>query len=345
MNVKNSSKRLKKITVITLLSITVVYCTYLFFDHLWHETTDNAQVEGHIYQVNPKIGGQILEVLVDDNEYVQKGQILARIDPNDIELIYAQAKAGLAQIEAEKAAAIAVMEASKSASQAAFSNIAVVKAKKERLGTDLVRFTNLRNDDIVPQSKLDDLNTNFEVVTTQVTAAQQHYSATNSQYVAAHQKLSSIDAAIEAARVQVENAALKLSYTNIKAPATGIVSKKAIEAGQVIGPGQPLMAITDPKDLWIVANFKEVQVAKMFDGQEVDIKIDAFPNKRFKGQIESIAAATGAKFSLLPADNATGNFTKVTQRIPVKIALQNTEQNDFHLRAGMSAVVKVIDKK
>ena len=334
---------IKKIAIISIIVMVLVYCSYLFVDHLRYEKTDNAQIEGHIYQVNPKIGGQILEVLVDDNEYVEKGQILVRIDKSDIELMYAQAKAGLAQIKAEKAAALAVMEASKSASQAAFSNIAVVKAKKKRISTDLVRFTNLRNDDIIPQSKIDDINTNFEVVTSQVIAAQQQYNASNGQYNASFQKISSIDAAIEAAKVQVRNAELKLSYTDIKAPASGIVSRKMIESGQVIRPGQPLMAITDFTELWIVANFKEGQVAKIVEGQEVDIKIDAFPNKHFKGKIESIAAATGAKFSLFPADNATGNFTKVTQRIPVKIVFDKNELKDEKLRTGMSVVVKVIN--
>lgn len=334
---------IKKITIISIIVMVLVYCSYLFIDHLRYEKTDNAQIEGHIYQVNPKIGGQIFEVLVDDNEYVKKGQILVRIDKSDIELMYAQAKAGLAQIKAEKATALAVMDASKSASQASFSNIAVVKAKKKRISTDLVRFTNLRNDDIIPQSKIDDINTNFDVVTSQVIAAQKQYNASNGQYIASFQKISSIDAAIEAAKVQVRNTELKLSYTDIKAPASGIVSRKMIESGQVIRPGQPLMAITDFTELWIVANFKEGQVAKIVVGQEVDIKIDAFPNKHFKGKIESIAAATGAKFSLFPADNATGNFTKVTQRIPVKIVFDKNELKDEKLRTGMSVVVKVIN--
>lgn len=338
------SKKTKKIAIISIILIVLVYCSYLFVDHLSYEKTDNAQVEGHIYQVNPKIGGQVLEVLVDDNEYVEKGQVLARIDRSDIELMYAQAKAGLAQIKAEKAAALAVVEASKSASQAAFSNIEVVKAKKKRLSTDLVRFTNLRNDDIIPQSKIDDINTSFDVVTSQVTAASQQFKASYGQYNASRQKISSIDAAIEAAKIQVQNVELKLSYTAIKAPASGIVSRKMIEAGQVVGPGQPLMAITDFTELWIVANFKEGQVAKMAEGQEVKIKIDAFSNKHFTGKIESIAAATGAKFSLFPADNATGNFTKVTQRIPVKILFDQNELKGEKLRAGMSAFVKVINK-
>lgn len=337
-----NSKKAKKITLLSLLLGVFLYSGYLILNHFSYETTDNAQIEGHIYQVNPKIGGQILEVLVDDNEYVEAGQVLVRMDKSDIELMLARAKAGLAKIEAEKAAALAVMEASKSASKAAFTNIAVAKAKKERLNTDLVRFTNLRKEDIVPQSKIDDIHTNFDVVNSQVEAAQQQYLASNSQYEAASRKISSIDAAIEATKVNVRNAELKLSYTEIKAPASGRVSRKMIEEGQVIRPGQPLMAITDFKDLWVVANFKERQVSKMAVGQQVRIKVDAFPDEEFNGNIESIAAATGAKFSLFPADNATGNFTKVTQRIPVKITFQKETVKDISLRAGMNAVVKVI---
>lgn len=341
MTPKKKTTSTKKILLISLIIITLVYCSYLIFNSLTYETTDNAQIEGHIYPVNPKVGGQILDVLVDDNEYVKKGQVLATIDPSDIELNVAQAKAGLAQIEAEKAAALSVMQSSMAASKAAYSNIAVTKAKKERLNTDLIRFTNLKADDIIPQSKLDDLETNFEVVTSQVTAAQQQYLASNSQYEAALKKISSIDASIEAAKVNVRNAELKLSYTEIKAPSSGRISRKMIEPGQVVRPGQPLMAVTNSTDLWVIANFKEVQVSEMSIGQKVTMTIDAFPGKTFHGQIESIAAATGSKFSLFPADNATGNFTKVTQRIPVKILFDSTEVKDIALRAGMSVIVKV----
>lgn len=337
------SKKGKKIVIIAVGLIALVYCAYFIMQHLRYETTDNAQVEGHIYQVNPKIGGQIIEVLVDDNEYVTRGKVLARIDKSDIELLYAQSKAGLAKIQAEKASAIAVMEASKSASQAARSNIGVVSAKRERLSTDLRRFTNLRNEDIVPQSKVDDIKTNHDVLSSQFVAAEQQYQAANSKYNAALQKLTSIDAAIEAAKIQVQNAELKLSYTEIKAPASGIVSRKKIESGQVVRPGQPLMAVADYDDLWIVANFKEIQVEKMKKGQKVEIEIDAFKGLSFHGEIESIAAATGSKFSLFPADNATGNFTKITQRIPVKIIFNKTELKEKRLRAGMSAQVKVIE--
>lgn len=340
-----NSKKTKKATIVSLVLVALIYSTYLFINHLRYETTDNAQIEGHIYQVNPKIGGQVLEILVDDNEYVQKGQLIVRIDKSDIELVLAQAKAGLAQIEAEKSTALAAMEASRSASKAAFANIAVAKSKKERLSTDLVRFTNLRNEDIVPQSKIDDINTNFEVVSSQVSAAQQQYMASDGQFKAAFQKISSIDAAIKAAKIRVRNAELKLSYTDIIAPASGIISRKLIEEGQVVRPGQPLMAVTDFTDLWVVANFKEVQVSKMSEGQKVKIKIDAFPDQGFIGQIESIAAATGAKFSLFPADNATGNFTKITQRIPIKIVFTERDLNGTKLRAGMSAIVKVINQQ
>ncbi len=337
-----NSKKTKKVALLTLILSVLLYSSYFVLNHFRYETTDNAQIEGHIYQVNPKIGGQIQEILVDDNEYVEQGQVLLHIDKSDIELLLAQAKAGLAQIEAEKSAALAVMQASKSASKAAFNNITVANAKKERLNTDLVRFTNLLEEDIVPQSKIDDIHTQLEVISSQVEAARQQYLASNSKYQAAFLKINSIDAAIEAAKVNVRNAELKLSYTNVKAPASGRVSRKMIEEGQVIRSGQPLMAITDFTNLWVVANFKEGQVSKMTIGQQVNLSVDAFPDKEFKGNIESIAAATGSKFSLFPADNATGNFTKITQRIPVKITLQKEAIKDVPLRAGMNTVVKVI---
>lgn len=344
MKKTENSKNKRKVITLSFLIMVLSYSIYLMINHLKHETTDNAQIEGHIYPVNPKIGGQLLEVLVDDNEYVEKGQILARIDKSDLELALAQTKAGLAQIKAEKSASLAAMQASMSVSNATHSNIIAAIAKRERLNTDAVRLYNLRVDDIVPQSKIDHIYTELEVVNSQVAAAKQQYLASNSRYKAARQKINGIDAAIEAAELNIQNVDLKLSYTNIKAPATGIVSRKMIEEGQVVRMGQPLMAIADYSKLWVIANFKEIQVSKMEVGQEVVISVDAFPDHKFMGNIESIAAATGAKFSLFPADNATGNFTKVTQRIPVKIVFQKDALKDVSLRAGMSAVVKIATK-
>ncbi|MDN5213037.1 HlyD family secretion protein [Fulvivirgaceae bacterium BMA12] len=342
---EGQKKKIHKIINFSILILLILACGVYginWFNHQrQYESTDNAQLEGHIYLVNPRVGGQVDQVLIDDNQQVRKGDVLVMLDKSDFEVMYAQANAGLLQAKAELASVAANAQAVKAKVDAAYAGIALVRAQQAQVNTDMNRLTSLRRDDVVPQSQLDNIVTSSKVTRAQLDAAIQQHKAAESQYTAAKSKYQSVQAAVEAAQIQVQNAALKLSYATIRAPYDGIISRKNVEEGQVVRPGQPLMAVTDYAKIWVVANFKEVQIGTIEKGQMVQIGVDAYPGMVLEGKVSSIAAATGAKFALLPPDNATGNFTKVTQRVPVKIELSPRNADQPTLRPGMNVTVKV----
>lgn len=282
-----------------------------------YEETDNAQVDGNIYPVLPRVSGMVSQIFVDENQKVKAGDIVVTIDQNDYQI--------------KKDMAFASLENAKAAVIVSKANLGVIEATRNKLSKDLKRSTDLHNQNVIPQSEYDN-------VVASVAAAESQYQAGLSQIKVA-------EAQVELKKAELENAELQLSYTTIKSPVTGIVSKKNIEVGQFIQLGQPLMSVVDDSTVWVVANFKETQLTDMKIKQNVIIKVDAFPDYEFKGIVESISPATGSKFSLLPPDNASGNFVKVVQRIPVKILITNEKNETSNLRAGMnvSATVKVVD--
>jgi membrane fusion protein (multidrug efflux system) len=218
----------------------------------------------------------------------------------------------------------------------------VSAANRARLQQDLARSTKLRNQDIIPQSEYDAVAANLKSTSAQQSTAQDQVSVARNQVTAAQQQVAVARAVVKQRQTDLNNAKLQLSYTTIVAPANGIVSRKSVQPGQVVSPGQQLIGLVSSARTWVVANFKETQLENMKVGQPVKLEIDAYPNEEFDGHIESLSAATGARFALLPPDNSTGNFVKVTQRIPVKIVL-NKEDPEHPLRTGMSvnAIVTV----
>ncbi|RZL07663.1 MAG: HlyD family secretion protein, partial [Hymenobacter sp.] len=207
---------------------------------------------------------------------------------------------------------------------------------------DLARSTKLRKDDIIPQSDYDAVQANLRATSAQRSTAQDQVTVARQQVVAAQQQIAVAQAVVKQRQADLDNAKLQLSYTTLVAPGNGVVSRKNVQPGQVVSPGQQLIGLVSSNKTWVIANFKETQMEDMKVGQKVKLEIDAYPSEDFEGHIESLSAATGARFALLPPDNASGNFVKVTQRIPVKIALDNTDPQ-HPLRAGMSvnAVVAV----
>src|SRR5882672_8034373 len=261
-----------------------------------HVSTDNAQVDGHIIPILPKVGGYVLDVRTDENRSVKAGDTLVVLDDRDY-------KARLAQVEADLAVALAGVSNRARVGQA----VAQAQANAEKAHADLERIKPLAEKDIVPKQALD--------------AAEAASRAADAALAAAQAALLGADARVAAARAARDQAALNLSYTRITAPAEGVVSKKSVELGQLVQPGQPLMSLVPLSDVWITANLKETQTADVTPGDPVDFTVDAYGGRHFTGHVESLAPATGARFSLLPPDNATGNFTKVVQRIPVRIRL------------------------
>ena len=287
-----------------------------------HVSTDNAQVDGHIIPILPKVGGFVADVRVRENQEVKAGDTLVVLDDRDF-------RVRLAQTEADLAALLATVSSRTRVGQAEAA-VAQAQANALKAHADLARVEPLALQDIVSAQQLD--------------AARAAAAAADAQLASAQAALVGADARVAASRAARDQAALQLSYTRIIAPATGVVSKKSVEVGQLEQPGQPLMAIVPLQDVWVVANLKETETADVTAGDPAEITVDAYPGRRFRGQVESLAPATGAKFSLLPPDNATGNFTKVVQRIPVRIRLAGPADPAHPLRPGMSAVVTIQTK-
>ena len=340
--------------------------------------TDDAQIDGHIMPLAARISGTIQEVHAQDNQFVSEGTLLVQIDPTDYKVALARAEAELAAASAgaqgartsvpmTSTTATGEVETAESdvASAAARLRMAQARvketeAKATRATQDLERMKTLVAKDEVSRqeydaavSAADAARAEHEGAVAQgrdaeagVRGAQakRTQAATGPEQVAImRSKAAGAEALVAQARAMVERARLDLEHTSVKAPVSGVVSKKTVEPGQVVQPGQPLMAIVPLDDIWVTANFKEAELRDIRPGQRVTIKVDAY-GREYKGKVDSIAAATGARFSLLPPENATGNFVKVVQRVPVKITFESGQDPDHLLRPGMSVVPTVRTK-
>ncbi|WP_375435854.1 HlyD family secretion protein [uncultured Hymenobacter sp.] len=308
-----------------------------------HEDTDDAQVEGDVYPILPRVGGPVLEVKVQDNQQVKKGDVLVTLDPADYQQRVNAAEAALAAAQANVVAARAAVRTAQATVGSSQATIGVSEASRARLEKDLKRSEFLRKEDIIPQSEYDAVQANLQATSAQRSTAQQQVQVARQQVAAAEQQIAVAQAVVKQRQADLDNAKLQLSYTTITAPGNGIVSKKNVQPGQVVSPGQQLMGLVASERTWVVANFKETQLGEMREGQSVKIEVDAYPGREFEGKIQSLSAATGARFALLPPDNASGNFVKVTQRVPVKIVLDQVDP-EHPLRAGMSVVATVTTK-
>ena len=334
------------------------------------EETDNAQIQAEISPVIPKVPGTVLAIRTDDNRPTRVGDTLVILDDRDFELRVRQAEIALRQAEAgvvvaKKSTRSATIGAGSAAdnSGAAAAGIAQaeagVKAAEVRVRQATLNFT--RQDALLAkqsatQATYDNVKAEKEgaeaalgiaqaqvaVLRKQASAAQKGVTSAKNEASVAGESITLAQLAVEQARASLETARLQHSYTVITAPATGIVSDKSVQVGQVVTPGQTLMKVAGNEKVWVVANFKETQVGAMRVGQAAEVKVDAYPGQTFKAKIESLSPATGAQFAMLPPDNATGNFVKVTQRLPVKIAFTEKSRADSPLRAGMSVAVTVL---
>jgi len=285
---------------------------YLFFA-MSRVSTDDAFIQGHIVSVSARVDGYITKVHVDDNQWVEKNDLLAELDPQDFQV-------ALDLTSATLSAAQAVTEQSRA--QVSIASVEATRAEK-----DYNRYRQLFDaNGGVTQQQVDNAAAAAQSAAARLEVA-------NKQVIAAQAKVSEAKAALDRAQ-------LNLSYTKIYAPQSGRVTNKALEQGEYIKVGQSLMMIV-PREVWVVANFKETQLKNMKVGQLVTIKVDAYPQKIFRGHVDSIQAGTGAIFSLLPPENATGNFVKVVQRVPVKIVFDEDPNETKMLSPGMSVVPKV----
>lgn len=372
-----------------------------------HESTDDAQIEGRITQISTRVGGPILELHVSDNQFVEKGTVLARIDPREFQVAVDRAAAELADAEAnalaagagvpitsistasdlrtasggvdEAVAGIAVAERQVEAARAqllvAEARARERKATATRAARDVERLKPLVEKEEIAQQQFDAAVATSDAARAAVEAAESEIVATRTAVAVAEQRavqarvaatraeatlaaartapeqLQATRARAAAAAARVKQAAavlaqaqLNLDRTVITAPSDGVIGKRSVELGQQVQAGQPLFAVVSRDDVWVVANFKETQLASMRPGQLAEFEVDALDGRTFRGRVDSIGAATGAKFSLLPPENATGNYVKVVQRVPVKIVLDAGQNEDHQLRPGLSVAPTVYTK-
>jgi len=333
--------------VAVIVVIGLVWAVKTFIYSRGHETTDNAQVDGHIVPVLAKVGGYVTAVLVQDNDSVSTAQTLVRIDDSDYKVKVAQAQADLAAAQAaaggsrftgQSQAAVATATGQASAADA---QIQAAIANKQKADADLARMRDLVAKQIVSAQQLDAAQAAASAAAANVDALQRQAAAASGAVQNAQAGVRLAQARLQAEQAALDNAKLQLSYTQVTAPETGTISKKQVEVGQLVQSGQTLMSIVADTGTWVTANFKETQLSKMHVGQPVAFEVDAYPGCEAEGKVQSLSGATGARFALLPPDNATGNFTKVVQRLPVRIAITKGCGASRALRPGMSVVTHV----
>ena len=290
-----------------------------------YATTDDAQIDGDIYTIAPQISGRVAAVLVNDNQHVSAGQVLVLIDPRDQEVALAKAQADAAQADAQLGVAQA------NAAQAV-ANVEVSEADLFQAQQNYRRYSSV-NPHAITEQQLDEATANIRSSEAKLDAAKQQVQGQQASVVAAQ-------ASDLAAKVAVANARLQLSYTRIVAPTAGHVSQKTVEPGNVVASGTGLLALVGD-DVWVTANYKETQLAGIRPGAPATVTVDAVPGITFHAHVDSVQYGTGAVFSLLPAQNATGNYVKVIQRVPVKIVFDDARVKDYVLAPGMSVLPSI----
>jgi len=318
---------------------------YLWSRH--HVSTDNAQLDGHITAIAPRISGFVARVLVEDNQHVKAGDTLVVLDDRDLSVHLQQAEAELRTVEAsagsrqEAGQAVAQLEATRAQAGSAEATIAAAEANYQKAAADLERYRGLAARKIVAAQQLDAAQAAFNAAQANLQAAQRQAAAARSEVAAGGAAVRGAGARVAAAQAAVDNARLQLSYAYLLAPADGIVAKRSAEPGALVQVGQQLMSIVPVHEVWVTANLKETQLRHISINDPAEFTVDAYGDHAFHGRVESVSPATGARFALLPPDNATGNFTKVVQRIPVRIALEQPIDTAYVLRPGMSVDVTI----
>lgn len=315
----DKNKKSKEIIIIFAVIIAIITGSIYYINSMKYQTTDDAYVESDLIQIAPRVSGQIKEIYIKDNQKIKEGDLIAKIDDADYKIKLAQAQAMYEKALFSQKVAKAKLDA---------INTEIKLAKK-----DLDRYTNLYKAGAVSQQTLDNAKIKYDNTKAKLLSAEESILSNTDNKVA--------DAELRVLKAQRDQAALNLEYTNIIAPNSGTVTNKNVEKGKYVQTGQPIfMLVTD--NIWVEANFKESQVGLMKIGQEVEIKVDAYPKKKFKGKIESIQMASGAKASLFPPENAVGSFVKIVQRIPVKIVFnEEINKDEYNIIAGMSVEPKV----
>lgn len=357
---KNNKSGRRRLVVLLVLGVLLALALFaglpLYLHALNFESTDDAFVEGHVIRIDPKVAAYVKAVHFDDNFQVKQGDLLVELDPRDFDVALDRTRTQLTQAQAQVLRAKANLEQSQAQLVQGQAQVELQQAQVTQSGAqfDLAQINFNRNNSLygkdikaIAKEQVDTTKANFD-------AAKGAFDATKANLNAARASLGAIraggdasqaqvtaaEADVRTAEVAVRDAELQLSYTKIYAPAAGKVTQKAVEPGDYVTVNQALLSVV-PATVWVTANFKETQLAHMKEGQPVDIHVDPFPDRAFKGRVDSIQRGTGARFSLLPPENATGNYVKVVQRVPVKITFLTDGGNLPMLGPGMSVEPKV----
>ena len=326
--------RIPFIVLCTLALLALVFGVNRWRWGLTHVSTDNAQVEGHVIPTLARVAGYVAEIGVSENQSVVANQRMVRLDDREFVARLAQAEADVQSALAAEGARghVGQAEAQLAAARAAVTQ---AEANATRARQDSDRTQRLAAGGIVSSAQLDAAVTGSAAANAALDAARKQVQAAEAGWTGASARANS-------ARAARDRAALDLSYTRILAPRTGVVSRKTVELGQYVQAGQALLSVVPLDDIWVVANLKETEIRDVNPGDKAEIEVDAYPGRKFSGHVESLSPATGARFSLLPPDNATGNFTKVVQRIPVRIRVDGPVDATHPLRPGMSVKATVV---
>ncbi|MBI4685833.1 MAG: HlyD family secretion protein [Nitrospirae bacterium] len=352
----------KKIAALIFAIIVIIGCVTGFFYVRYkstHIATDDAFIEGRIHTVSSKVAGTVINVYVTDNQLVKKGDVILDIDSQDFDVKVREISSGLdaertrlSELNYRIATVKQQFEELKAAVGSAKANLDLQEANRRQAEADLRRAENLLKEDVITKERYEKAQTSYDIAVAQARAARENVMQAEARIETQKALIKQTESAIEPQRALIKqkeaslNAAeLSRSYTKIYAPADGYVTKKSIEAGNHINAGQPLMAVVPLDDIWVIANYKETQLEKVRPGQKVRIKVDTYPGKVFQGRVESIMVGTGVVFSLFPPENATGNYVKVVQRIPLKIVLDKGTDSEHILRIGMSVEPTIIVEK
>ncbi|MBZ0155509.1 MAG: HlyD family secretion protein [Alphaproteobacteria bacterium] len=356
---ENGKRKKAALIIFALTGMVGAVVLYFYLGYkATHISTDDAFIEGRIHPVAPKVPGTVREVYVKDNQRVKRGDLLLEIDSADYDVRVREMESGLQEERAKLVEVGARTEAVrkklaelKAAVGTAKAQLQVQEANLSQAGRDVKRAESLYRREAVSKERYEKMRTSYEVCLAQVRAAQEQMkqaeTAVEAQKAVVKQVESSAltqAASMRQKAARLRSAELTAGYTKVYAPSDGFVTRKAVEQGTQVQAGQPLMAVTELDDIWVVANYKETQLRKIRPGQRVTITVDTYPGQEFRGTVDSIMAGTGSVFSLFPPENATGQFVKVVQRIPVKIVFDRDTDRQHVLRVGMSVEPTVVIK-
>lgn len=313
----------------------------LFVDYKSSETTDDAQVEQYLSPVNIRVPGYIKKIYFTEHQHVRKGDTLLVLEDDEYRIRLKEAEAALMDARSGRKVVANTLNTVSNSASVYDASIAEAQYRMEQLEKDYRRYSSLLKKNATTPIIVEQYQTQLEMARARVAALKQQREAAHSSVTEVDQRQENAEAAVKRAEAAVDLAALNLSYTVVTAPCNGCLGRRSIEEGQLVNAGQTLTTIIPDTRKWVVANYKETQISSLAVGQEVEVTVDAFAGKTFKGRITAISSATGSKYSMVPTDNSAGNFVKIQQRVPVRIELTDiSDEDNARLAAGMMCVVK-----